>query len=66
MEENERFKLFSTDFDGTRWYMCLDCGAKSRGKPRICPVCENKVSIITDEARQMIDAVMGGTKCLKY
>lgn len=62
MEEKEHFKLFSVSYDGTKWYMCLDCGNKSRGKPTVCPVCENKASIINEDTRQMIDAVMGNTR----
>ena len=58
----EHFRLFQRDFRGSDWYICLDCGAKHRGKPDICPVCENQTTLIDEQTKAMIEGMLGGVK----
>jgi len=39
---NEDFTFYYQGRDGTMWYRCTKCGYLTRGKPRVCPVCEGK------------------------
>ncbi len=39
---NEDFTFYYQGRDGTMWYRCTKCGYLTRGKPKVCPVCEGK------------------------
>lgn len=47
----ERFVLYDTK-GNVNWYRCTICGALSRGKPDICPICHSKPkeTVISDNS----------------
>ena len=61
----EKFKLFQRSCNGSDWYMCLDCGAKSRGKLEKCSVCENRESRLDEDTKALIEAMGGDNRVLQ-
>ena len=47
----EKFVFYYQGTDGTKWFRCNNCGYLTRGKPQICPVCNDKKIIREDDKK---------------
>ena len=50
---DSRFIFYCADRNGN-WFICPDCGAKERFRPKLCPVCQNLKPTTKEELRTMI------------